>query len=75
VSKHKTKKHEDAGSKKQKKMLPAQVEAVEWISEPFRLVDILAESCRGAKWQPGAKLKIDIGDGITRNLYADCHQC
>ncbi len=47
-------------------MLPAQVEAVEWIGERFRLVDILAEGCRGAKWQPGAKLKIDIGDGTTR---------
>jgi ferric-chelate reductase (NADPH) len=64
VSKHKKKKHKDASSKK--KMLPAQVEAVEWIGERFRLVDILAEGCRGAKWQPGGKLKIDIGDEMTR---------
>jgi ferric-chelate reductase (NADPH) len=66
VSKRKKKKHEDAGSKKKKKMLLAQVEAAEWVGERFRLVDILAEGCRGAKWQPGAKLKIDIGDGMTR---------
>src|SRR5581483_414813 len=32
----------------------------------FRLVDILAEGCRGAKWQPGAKLKIELGDGMKR---------
>src|SRR5689334_14495031 len=66
MSKHKKKKHKDARSKK--KMLPAQVEAVEWIGERFRLVDILAEGCRGAKWQPGAKLKIDIGDDMTRTF-------
>jgi hypothetical protein len=66
VSKHKKKKHKDARSKK--KMLPAQVEAVEWIGERFRLIDILAEGCRGAKWQPVAKLKIDIGDGMTRTF-------
>jgi ferric-chelate reductase (NADPH) len=64
MSKHKKKKHKDASSKK--KMLPAQVEAVEWIGERFRLVDILAEGCRGAKWQPGAKLKIEVGDGMKR---------
>src|SRR5690348_12870732 len=64
MSKHKKKKHKDASSKK--KMLPAQVEAVEWIGERFRLVDILAEGCRGAKWQPGAKLKIEVGEGMKR---------
>jgi hypothetical protein len=63
---HKKKKRKDASSKK--KMLPAQVEAVEWIGERFRLIDILAEGCRGAKWQPVAKLKIDIGDGMTRTF-------
>jgi ferric-chelate reductase (NADPH) len=66
VSKRKKKKHEDAGSKKKKKMPPAQVEAAEWVGERFRLVDILAEGCRGVKWQPGAKLKIDIGDREMR---------
>src|SRR5689334_6745158 len=66
MSKHKKKKHKDASGKK--KMLPAHVEAVEWIGERFRLVDILAEGCRGAKWQPGAKLKIDVGDGTTRTF-------
>jgi len=66
VSKRKKKKHEDAGSKKKKKMLPAQVKAVEWVGERFRLIDILAKGCRGVKRQPGSKLKIDIGDGMTR---------
>jgi NADPH-dependent ferric siderophore reductase len=66
VSKHKKKKHKDAGIKKKKKMLPAQVETAEWVGERFRLVDILAKGCRGVKWQPGAKVKIDIGDSMTR---------
>jgi NADPH-dependent ferric siderophore reductase len=66
MSKHKKKKHEDAGSKK--KMLPAQVEAAEWVGDRFRLVDILAEGCLGVRWQPGAKLKVDVGDRMTRTF-------
>jgi NADPH-dependent ferric siderophore reductase len=60
------KKHKDTDSKKKKKMLPARVEAVEWVGKRFRLVDILAKGCRGVEWQPGAKIKIDIGDSVTR---------
>jgi ferric-chelate reductase (NADPH) len=66
MSKHKEKKHENAGSKK--KMQPARVEAAEWVGEQFRLVDILAEGCLGARWQPGAKLKVDVGDRTTRTF-------
>lgn len=64
MSKHKKKKHQDAASKK--KMLIAHVEGVEWLGPRFRLIDILAKNCRETIWQPGAKLKIDIGAGTTR---------
>ena len=68
MSKHNKKKYKDTVSKKKKKMLAAQVEAVEWVGERFRLVDIKAESCQGVKWLPGMKLKIDVGESRTRTF-------
>jgi ferric-chelate reductase (NADPH) len=66
MSKSKKKKHGDAGSKKKKKMRPAQIAAIERIGDQFRLIDIVAKGCRGVEWQPGSKLKIGIGDSETR---------
>jgi ferric-chelate reductase (NADPH) len=66
MSKSKKKKHGDAGSKKKKKMRPAQIAAIERIGDQFRLIDIVAKGCQGVKWQPGTKLKIGIGDSETR---------
>jgi ferric-chelate reductase (NADPH) len=66
MSKSKKKKHGDAGSKKKRKMRPAQIAAIERIGDQFRLIDIVAKGCRGVKWQPGSKLKIGIGDCETR---------
>src|ERR1700688_1647352 len=66
MSKSKKKQHRDAGSKKKKQMRPAQIAAIERIGDRFRLIDIVAEGCRGVKWQPGTKLKIGIGDSETR---------
>jgi NADPH-dependent ferric siderophore reductase len=66
MSKSKKKKHEDAGGKKKKKMRPAQIAAIERIGDQFRLIDIVANGCRGVNWQPGTKLKIGIGDSETR---------
>jgi NADPH-dependent ferric siderophore reductase len=65
MPKHKKNKDEAPNGRK-KKMLPAQIDAAEWVGERFRLIDILAKGCRGVKWWPGAKLKIDIGDSMTR---------
>jgi ferric-chelate reductase (NADPH) len=66
MSKHKKKKHGKDSTKKKKKMLPAKIEEAEWVGDRFRLVHILAKGCRGVKWWPGAKLKIEIGEDNTR---------
>jgi hypothetical protein len=52
------KKHKDTDSKKKKKMLPARVEAVEWVGKRFRLVDILAKGCRGWNGSLARRLKL-----------------
>jgi NADPH-dependent ferric siderophore reductase len=67
VSKHKKSKHEAGGKKNKKKLRKARVEAVERVGEQFQLIDILAKTCRDAKWQPGMKIKINVGDGEIRS--------
>jgi NADPH-dependent ferric siderophore reductase len=39
----------------------ARVEAVERVSEHFRLIDILSAGLKNWAWQPGAKLQLDTG--------------
>ena len=64
MSKHKKSKHEAGGKKKLRK---GRVEAVERIGEQFQLIEISAKACRDVKWQPGMKIKIDVGEGETRS--------
>jgi ferric-chelate reductase (NADPH) len=68
MSKHKKRKHHETGTKKKGEMLAAEVRGAEWVGDNFRLVDLLAKGCREEKWRPGAKLKVDVGDGTTRTF-------
>ena len=67
MPKHKKSKHEACGKKNRKKLRKGRIEAVEHIGGQFLLINILAKACRGANWQPGMKIKIDVGDGQTRS--------
>jgi ferric-chelate reductase (NADPH) len=39
----------------------ARVEAVERVSEHFRLIDILSRGLKNSAWEPGAKMQLDTG--------------
>ena len=67
MSKQKKSKRQAGGKKNKKKLRKGRVEAVERIGGQFQLIDILAKACRGANWQPGMKIKIDVGDEQTRS--------
>jgi ferric-chelate reductase (NADPH) len=45
---------------------PARVEAVEAVSEHFRLIELVAEDLKSAVWQPAARIQIDTGDWEMR---------
>jgi ferric-chelate reductase (NADPH) len=44
----------------------ARVEAVEAVTDHFRLIDIVADDLKSAVWQPAAKIQIDTGNWEMR---------
>ena len=50
-------------------MRSATVASVETLSDRFRLLDLEGDALRSAAWQPGQKIQIRIGSGLTARTY------
>ncbi len=50
-------------------MRPARVAAVEALSPRFRLIDLEGECLKNVAWQPGQKVQVAIGAGLSSRTY------
>ena len=51
----------------------ATVAAVDELGPTFRRVELAGDGLRGAKWAPGHKVQLRMGDGLTLRTYTPLH--